>query len=128
MKRLWGLLGIVLITFILSGCESSAVLKAGGYKMIHMNNPECFGSSASGVLLVHEDSEEVVKADIAHKTGYCEAVTGQVISAGGEMAGKIAVSKGLKKSGDSNKTINSNMSANDNVIIPQDEPEEFFPE
>ena len=109
MKVLWGFSSIFPILMIL-GCQSSSLLTAGGYKMIHMNNPECMGSSASGVLIVQEVTENIIKADIAHKSGYCESISGQVISAGGGVAGKVIISEGLKKSGDKSKvtTMNSN--------------------
>jgi hypothetical protein len=107
MNKLWGFISIFPILFIL-GCESSAVLKAGGYRMIHMNNPECMGASASGVVLVQDITDQIVKANISHKTGYCESITGQVIDTGGEVAGQMAVGQGLRQSGNSvNATTSS---------------------
>lgn len=81
------------------GCESTSELKQGGYRMIQMNNPECMGSSGSGILLVRDSDEHIIKAQIGQKTGYCEAITGQVISTGGDVAGDYLIQSGLGKSG-----------------------------
>ena len=94
---------LIPLIFLISGCASGTLITAGGYKMIHFNNPECMGSSAAGAMIVHENTDDIVKANIGFKTGYCEAITGQVISVGGEVAGKVIVADGLKKSGSDTK-------------------------
>ena len=119
-------LAITLISIILSGCQSGNVMEAGGYKMIHFNNPECMGSSASGGLLVREETDEVISAEIGFKTGYCEAVTGQVIAVGGKVGAAVATSKGLEKSG-SSVTNSTNTVTNQDAGLDlglDDEPEE----
>lgn len=97
---------LAVLAFV-QGCQSGVVMHAGGYKMIHFNNPECMGSSAAGAMLVKDGTkgtdDEIVKANIGFKTGYCEAITGQVIAVGGEIAGKKILADGVKKSGNETK-------------------------
>lgn len=100
------------------GCESTSELKSGGYKMIQMNNPECMGASGSGILMVRESDETIIKAQIAQKTGYCEAITGQVIVTGGEVAGDYLIQKGLGKSGSDNTNTTTTTSSRPVVIPP----------
>ena len=99
------------------GCESTSELKTGGYKMIQMNNPECMGASGSGILMVRESDDSIIKAQIAQKTGYCEAITGQVIVTGGEVAGDYLIQRGLGKSGSDNTNTTSTTSGQP-IIIP----------
>lgn len=74
----------VFTLLLLVGCQSGTTMQGGGFKFVHFNNPECMGTSASGVVLVDETDSSIVKSDIAQKTGYCEAITGQVITSTGE--------------------------------------------
>lgn len=89
---------IIVVSIFLFGCESHAVLKAGGYKMIHMNNPECMGLSAAGVVIVNQ-SEDVITTDITQKNGYCESLSGQVITSGAKVLQGRQIGNGLSDSG-----------------------------
>jgi hypothetical protein len=101
MKRLT--VPLIFLIFLISGCQSGTIISAGGYRMVHFNNPECMGSSAAGAMIVSEKTEDIVKANIGFKTGYCEAITGQVISTGGEVMGANLQRKGLADSGNETK-------------------------
>lgn len=100
------------------GCESTSELKQGGYRMIQMNNPECMGSSGSGILLIRDSDEFVIKAQIGQKTGYCEAITGQVISTGGDVATGYMLQQGYAKSGRVNN-VNAGSQYGSPITIPQ---------
>jgi len=90
------------LCFLLSGCASSTLMSAGGYDFVHFNDPECMGASASGVIMGKTSTKEVVESSVAHKTGYCESLTGQAISVGGKVYGAKQLRKGLADSGDNN--------------------------
>ena len=112
---MWYVLGV--LVFLLMGCQSSTVLTAGGYKMIHMNNPECMGLSAAGVLIVQKSDESIITTDITQKTGYCESLSGQVITTSGKVLQGQQIKKGLSNSGTNQRTttINSKKGGTDPV-------------
>ena len=122
-------IALCILCLMFIGCESTSELKQGGYRMIQMNNPECMGSSGSGILMIRDSDEAIIKAQIGQKTGYCEAITGQVISTGGDVAGDYFLKQGLEKSG---RTTNSNTTQQAGSTIsvpgsplpaPQDQPQ-----
>lgn len=92
-------LGLLILLLGTTACQSNTVLSAGGFRMIHMNNPECMGMSAAGVVIVDASDEHIVTTDITQKSGYCESITGQVITTGGQVLQGHQLRKGLEKSG-----------------------------
>ena len=95
---------LLLASTLMSACTSATMMSVGGYSMVHMNNPECMGMSAAGVLVIRQSDDSIVESDITQKSGYCETLTGQVITSGAKIVQGHEIGKGLKDSGTENNT------------------------
>jgi hypothetical protein len=112
----------IFLCFLLSGCSSSTLMSAGGYDFVHFNDPECMGASASGVIMGKANTKEVVESSVAHKTGYCESLTGQAISVGGKVYGANQLRKGLSDSGNNNSVSGGVANQTGVADVPADDP------
>lgn len=109
---------LLCLMFVTTGCPSSSIMSAGGYRQVNMNDPACMGLSASTVILDRGSPETMVKAHTTTKSGYCENLTEQVIQSTGIAAGQYLRGKGAGRARSKFSTNSNDVTNITNPSVP----------